>query len=250
MQGNIIDIYYFSGTGNTLLVVNEIAKALQQHGKEVNLYKITDNDPSTINLKHVIGLAFPVAVFSTYPFVWDFINKLPLTDGTEIFMLDSLAGFSGGMVGPLKKALNKKGYNTIGACEFIMPGNYGKAIPSPIKIKKKITNMRAKAAKFTELLLSGKARWHRIPLLSDLVRLLSRSKKPWKSIGKNITIDKNLCNKCGVCAKLCPTKCIKMQDYPEKQDGCVACMRCVAFCPQNAILYKGKQKRYNVSQYE
>ena len=250
MQGNIIDIYYFSGTGNTLLVVNEVAKTLRQHGKEVNLYKITHHDPRMINLKHVIGLAFPVAVFSTYPFVWDFINKLPQASGTEVFMLDSLAGFSGGIVGPLKKVLNKKGYNTIGACEFIMPGNYGKSIPSPEKIKKKIINMRKKTAKFAELLLAGKAHWRRIPWLSDLVRLLSRSKKPWRSMSKNITIDKNFCNKCGACTMLCPIKCIKMQDYPEKQDGCVACMRCVAFCPQNAILYKGKQTRYNASQYE
>lgn len=250
MNENIIDIYYFSGTGNTLLVVNEVAKALQQHGKEVNLYKITNSDPTTINLKHVIGLAFPVAVFSTYPFVWDFINKLPHTNGTEIFMLDSLAGFSGGIVGPLKKVLHKKGYETIGAYEFIMPGNYGKAIPSPTKIRKKIAKMQTKAAKFAELLIAGKTHWYRIPWLSDLVRLLSRSNKPWQSMSKNITINKNLCNKCGICARLCPTKCIKMRDYPEKQDGCVACMRCVAFCPQNAILYKSKQTRYNASHYE
>lgn len=244
MKGNIIDIYYFSGTGNTLLVVNEVAKTLQQHGKEVNLYKITNSDPATINLRHVIGLAFPVAVFSTYPFVWDFINKLPHTNDTEIFMLDSLAGFSGGIVGPLKKVLQKKGYHPIGANEFIMPGNYGKAIPSPTKIREKIAKMRTKAAKFAKLLITGKTHWYRVPWVSDLVRLLSRSNKPWQSMSKNITIDKNLCNKCGICARICPTQCIKMQGFPVKQNGCVACMHCVAFCPQNAILYKEKQVRY------
>lgn len=248
MQANIIDIYYFSGTGNTLLVVEDVAKILRQHGKEVNLYKIT-NASGAINLQHAIGLAFPVAAFSTYPFVWDFINNLPTTHNTEVFMLDSLAGFSGGIVGPLKKVLVKKGYNPIGACEFIMPGNYGRTIPSLRKIRNKIANMRIKAAHFVKLLLDGKAHWRRVPLFSDLIRLISRSNKPWRAMSQSITIDKNLCNKCGVCVRLCPTKCIAMQGFPVKQDGCVACMRCVAFCPQNAILYKNNQKRYNAAKF-
>lgn len=42
------------------------------------------------------------------------------------------------------------------------------------------------------------------------------------------------------CAKLCPINNIEMQQYPLKYDRYVSCMRCVAFCPYNAILRKSK----------
>ncbi|MCE5213400.1 MAG: hypothetical protein LLF83_01595 [Methanobacterium sp.] len=51
---------------------------------------------------HIIGLGFPIAELSTYEFVWKFIKSLPLSEGTEIFMVDTLAGFSGGIVGPVR----------------------------------------------------------------------------------------------------------------------------------------------------
>lgn len=47
-------------------------------------------------------MGFPVAVLSTYPFVWNFITSLASAFGTEIFMVDTLGGFSGGIVGPVR----------------------------------------------------------------------------------------------------------------------------------------------------
>lgn len=71
-------------------------------GLNVNLFHLEKSDPQKTNLSHTIGLAFPVAVQSTYPFVWQFIRNLPEAKGTPVFMVDTLAGFSGGIVGPLK----------------------------------------------------------------------------------------------------------------------------------------------------
>jgi len=47
------------------------------------------------------------------------------------------------------------------------------------------------------------------------------------------------CTKCGLCAKLCPVNNIEMKEFPEFKDKCVMCMRCKAFCPQQAI-YQGE----------
>ena len=70
-------IYYFSGTGNTLLVVKKMQEVFEQHGSTVHLYRIETADPNTINVQHTIGLGFPVAEQGTYPFVWDFIRSFP-----------------------------------------------------------------------------------------------------------------------------------------------------------------------------
>ncbi|MPN10890.1 hypothetical protein SDC9_158187 [bioreactor metagenome] len=43
------------------------------------------------------------------------------------------------------------------------------------------------------------------------------------------------CNKCGLCAKLCPVNAIEADNPSETdKDKCITCMRCIAVCPQNA----------------
>ena len=167
-----VDIYYFSGTGNTFLAVKELARRLEERHKHVRLFSIEESDPSQIELTHTIGLAFPVAVFSTYPFVWNFIDNLPQTVGTEIFMLDTLAMFSGGIVGPLKKVLKQKGYKTIGAREIKMPSNYGRFIPNEVKKEVMISQAMREVRNYAEDLFYNRAHWRRIFLLSDKVLLL------------------------------------------------------------------------------
>ncbi len=243
MQNNI-DIYYFSGTGNTLIIVEELCKTLRELGKNVNLMRMETADPRNINIKHTLGLAFPVAAFSTFPLVWEFVHSLSRGNGCEVFMLDTLGGFSGGLVGPMKKVLLKNSYLPIGAKEIVMPSNFGK-IESPEKIEQKKAKALAKVKAYAENLVTGKTRWNRLPILGDLVGLLGRSKYPWRFMGKKIQIHNTKCSKCGLCAKLCPIRLIEMQDFPVKHDGCQVCMRCIAFCPEQAISFSNKfKKRY------
>jgi len=103
-----IDLYFFSGTGNTFLAVKKMQKTFEKNGINVNLYRIEDSDPEKVNLDHTIGLGFPIAELSTYDFVWKFMKSLPQTNGTEIFMVDTLAGFSGGLLAHFEKLLKRK----------------------------------------------------------------------------------------------------------------------------------------------
>lgn len=54
-------------------------------------------------------------------------------------------------------------------------------------------------------------------------------------------IDKELCTKCGLCAKDCPSFVIDMKDYPvQERDGCLKCSHCLAICPEGALSILGK----------
>jgi ferredoxin len=248
MGQKTIDFYFFSGTGNTLLAVEEMKKVFINNNYIVNIFSIIKSNPSNINTKNIIGLAFPVAMQSTFPFVWEFIKKLPKVNKTKIFMVDTMHSFSGAIVGPLKKVLKKKGYETIGAKEIIMVRNLYTSKKNKIINAKKIEKGLKKAEEYANDIIQNKSRWPRIPVLSDLFYFLVSRKILWKllsKIGLQYKIDKTQCTKCRLCVKLCPVKNITFKDYPVFDKKCQQCLRCIMFCPTYAIyLPKVKYLKY------
>jgi flavodoxin len=161
-----IDIYFFSGTGNTLLVVRKMQEVFMENGIDTHLYPIEDSKLQDVDLDHTLGVAFPVAILSTYNFVWDFVRSLPEARGTKIFMVDTLGGFSGGVVGSMREKVKKKGYNPIGAKEIIMPLNVF-YIQDEDTCQGKVAKGLVEARKYALNLIDGEAAWSRIPVLSD-----------------------------------------------------------------------------------
>ena len=100
-----VDFYVFSGTGNTLLVVQEMQKVFEEHGWATQRFRMEQTPPAGVALDRTLGLAFPVAAQSTYPLVWRFCEGLPRAEGTPVFMIDTMMGYSGGIVGPLRTLL-------------------------------------------------------------------------------------------------------------------------------------------------
>ncbi|MFH0947762.1 MAG: EFR1 family ferrodoxin [Elusimicrobiota bacterium] len=251
MKFEAIDFYYFSGTGNTLLVVKKMRDVFVKNKINTNLYKIEKTDPKKINPNFTIGLAFPVECFSTFPFVWKFLKSLPSVNGTDIFMVDTLGGASGGIVGPLKKILIKKGYNPIGAAEIQMPANIF-YVQKESNNRKKIEKGLLKAENYAADLINGKSKWCRVPILSDIVYFASTALTKlfdWQPHQKwfLFKVDKSKCTRCGICTKLCPVSNIEMQEYPVYGMKCQYCLRCVSFCPEQSIPcffnHKGKPYR-------
>lgn len=249
-----VDFYFFSGTGNTLLVVEKMQEIFQENGIRVNLHKIEESHPEDIDLNHTIGLGFPIAELSTYNFVWKFIRALPETDqNTEIFMVDTLAGFSGGIVGPVHEIVRKKGYKPIGAEEIVMPPNIF-YIQDDETCQEKVQKGLQKAEKYAMDIIGGKSKWGRIPVISDAVYYTSIAglKVTESNLNQKLlrleTNDEE-CRRCGICVKLCPVDNITMGEgeTPEHGFNCEYCLRCTSFCPRAAIScplnYKGKTYR-------
>jgi flavodoxin/ferredoxin len=241
------DIYYFSGTGNTLLVVKKIKEVFEEKNVKTNLFRIEDSDPKEINLHHTIGLGFPVAGSSTYPFIWKFIKELPEVNGTDIFMVDTLGAYSGGIVGPLRKVLEKKGYKPIGAYEIKMPNNFY-LIDEDHKNRTKIEEGVTSAENYAIDLMEGNVSWGRVPVFSDIIYHISVVS--WKCFGTKFIqkklgfkVDETKCNNCYICMDLCPINNIKKDKYPKHQLKCQFCMRCSSFCHGQAISTFNKDKK-------
>lgn len=237
MEFGNIDFYYFSGTGNTLLVVRAMRDVLAETGSAVRLFPIEKSNPEDLNFENITGLAFTVAAQSTYPFVWRFVENMPAAAGTPVFMVDTMGMFSGGIVGPLRKMLEARGYRPIGAKEIIMPANFLCRSIDENRKNAKIDKGLETARQYARQLLSGKIRWRRMPVFSDMICMMSRSGLVWNFMRNRLrfSVDQLKCGKCKLCVKLCPVDNIGMKDYPEHGDHCELCMRCFSFCPNQAI---------------
>lgn len=236
-----IILYYFSGTGNTLLVARKIQETFQSQAYEVELRKII----KVIQEREVdlpddchIGIVVPVALQSTFPIVWDFVEKLPSGKNRKIFLADTMEAYSGGIVGPMKKILQKKGYQCIGACEFKMASSMQKSSQKIENDKKKNKEALPQAEAYVYALISEKTKWKRIPILSDAMRSISKGKLIWIKNSEGIHTEDDLCIQCKLCEKNCPMQAIHFENNHMiiNHKICISCMRCANYCPKHAIM--------------
>ena len=244
-----LDFACFSGTGNTLRVARRMAETFRQRGVTVRLHRMEATDPGALGSGGAVGLACPVAAQGTYPFVWAFVRALPPGAGRPAFFVDTLAHFSGGLVGPMRRIVAARGYRPLGACEIRMPNNFFPWFVSAETGARKVARGLDRAGAFANALLDGRTRWGRVPLLSDAMGLSSQSGWAWALLRRvrRLKLDAEACTKCGLCARLCPVANIRQEDGPPTFGSrCVLCMRCAAYCPAGAVTSGfGARARYH-----
>jgi NAD-dependent dihydropyrimidine dehydrogenase PreA subunit/flavodoxin len=239
-------IYWFSGSGNSLLIAIEIKEYLCSNGFTAELFPMERTDPATVDTAAFVGFVVPVAGQGTYPLVWDFLKGLPETKGTPCFWVDTQGLYSGGVLGPAKKIVKRKGYIPVAAIEIKMPNIFMKSSRSPEKEKKLVEKGKARAREFCDGLVAGRGKkWWDIPVYSTFMSLFYRS---WRvlSIYRKMfpmAIDPDKCKHCGTCIRLCPVGNLKMngKSVPEIGDSCLLCLRCFEFCPAGAITIGSKR---------
>jgi len=259
-----VDLYHFSGTGNTLLIVQSMARTFLDRGVAVRLHPIETTDSFRIAISDTLGLAFPVAVQSTYPFVWRFINALPKGEGKPAFFVDTLAGYSGGIVRPLRDLLLRKGYVPLGAKEIIMPNNLSKTPASETANASIIRKGMDQAIAFAAALATNRTEW-KTGFLTEYgmlfmyllaIGMMSKPVQHLLSKAVFLNIDAKRCARCHLCVSLCPVGNIRLPDgkrdsVPKIGNTCQLCMRCVAYCPSSAIHFgrwnRGGERYHAVS---
>ncbi|MDR1122973.1 MAG: EFR1 family ferrodoxin [Endomicrobium sp.] len=241
MKSKTVDIYCFTGTGNTYLVAKKIANDLQDNGYLTNVKNMTKFEPQKIDLSHTIGIGFTVVFWNTFPVVKDFINSLPQGNNTEIFVFTTMGDFSLNAATNFGCILKNKGYDVIGAKDFLMPNNFI-AIQKKEKNIFKIEKAYKKIEIFAKQLIDGNAKSCKTNLffkffftITNFITNRWRIKIFQKIIKFDLNKDK--CIKCKLCFEICPVKNIQIKnDYPIfKEMKCQLCMRCISYCPTHAI---------------
>jgi NAD-dependent dihydropyrimidine dehydrogenase PreA subunit/flavodoxin len=251
-----IDYFVFSGTGNTLLIAREVAAGLEEKGCRVTLRKMEDGAPSSIAADHVVGLAFPMAFFSSYPLVLDFINRLPKGNGQKLFITVSMAGSGLGAEAKFRSLISAKGYQPAAFAYFLMPSNYNNKVLPVKKNEALVAAAKENARKFAADFADGRAAWgFGIPPLSSFWHWFVTSGKAMRLFYKMfpLEIDNEKCVKCMRCMENCPAGAIdqNIESLFINRTKCQNCQRCVGFCPAGAIVVPGKPAaQYRAMEFE
>ena len=249
-----IQIYYFSGTGNTAFIVNKIAEELRVLGNEVNVNSCEEHK----NIKcdfDMLGIAFPI--HSSYaPKVFsNFLDKIPKNDGAYLFGIVTSGYVAGDVLAFEGKKLERKGYLPFLYRNIIIGNNLHLPILCPLKVtkKQKIDKRLIRIeSQINDIVLKINNRTKDIRgnnLLGILFGVSQRSigKVHEKLIFKGFISDEK-CTKCKWCIKNCPTNNIVLiDDRIIFEDRCIICMRCYNFCPNKSIQITNKTK--NTSKY-
>lgn len=202
---------------------------------------------------HLLGLAFPTHGFTAPWRVIHFALKLPRRRGTHAFVTPTRAGirivwFIPGLEGTagylIGLILLLKGYCLRGVQGIDMPSNWMSLHWGlhPTNVSAIIERARVKTAAWFKGLLAGRRRLGGIiPLLLGIA--LIPVSLGYLLYGRfflaKIFFASEKCDGCGLCAKNCPTRSLRMEGgrnpRPYWSFSCESCMRCMGFCPRQAV---------------
>lgn len=255
-KGQKTIITWFSGTGSTKYVAEEVSKAIALEGIETHIIEMRHDQMGPFDLSDVdfLFVLFAVHAFGAPELVHRWLKNLPIGSGTKAVVL-SVSG--GGEVWPntscrseVIKSLEKKEYPVVYERMLVMPCNM-LLESEPDLLSRLMAMLPLKIEDIKQDLLGSVVR--RSPLRLSQVFLSPISaleRKGVKGACKNFEITEK-CSHCGHCMKACPAGNIKEneQGIPEFGENCLLCLRCIYSCPAHAI-EAPKYKKWLVSAYD
>ena len=239
-------IFYFSGTGNTRWVAQQIAEAL---GEE--LYYIPDlirtqRYEFTLQKEERIGFCFPTHGWQPPRIVREFISQLRVENGKRdiyCWALTTCGDNMGEAMTILNKELTSIGLQADTQFSVIMPESYVclpfmKTDPEE-KERWKIENAQRQLHHIISILKDRKRGIIELekgatPRLYSYVIGGYFNKR--MITDKKFTVDESVCINCGKCVKVCPVDNIKGTPPEWLHNGrCTSCLACYHYCPVHAI---------------
>ncbi|MCX6653642.1 MAG: EFR1 family ferrodoxin [Candidatus Bathyarchaeota archaeon] len=257
---NNTEIYYFSGTGNSL----HIAKELQKRIPKTKLTPILSlvNKESIKTTTETVGLCFPQYASMAPKIVEKFIEKLNLESAEYIFAVATRGRTECWAFREIDKILEKQGRSLDSFFVITMPSSSAAILEDPEAqiTGDKIASLEAKAQNrldSIQRIVAGKERNRDedlsavmpppsilvpfLPVINLLIPILLPIGKMVESRFDFYHDDR--CNGCGLCETVCLAGKVRMVDGRpvwSKDVKCYGCLGCFNFCPVESIQIKSK----------
>ena len=235
-------LFFFSGTGNTRWVAEQIAQAI---GEEQVFIPdaIRDNKYDyTIDDKETIGFCFPTHGWQPPRIVREFISKLKV-ESRYCWAVTTCGDNMGETMTILNKDLAKVGLRASALFSVIMPESYV-CLPfmytdTEEKEHQKIAKARQQLPHIIECIRNRRTGVEELEkgatprLYSYVIGGYFNAKMV---TDKKFTVDEDVCIKCGKCVKVCPVDNIQGTPPEWIHNGrCTSCLACYHYCPTHAI---------------
>lgn len=257
------EVYYFSGTSNSLFTAWEIARRL--NGKLIPIPQVM----SDANIKtdaDIVGIVFPV-YYATNDcgvplIIGRFINKTEGLTSKYVFAVCTCGSMPGTTIENIAKLIKSQGGELAAGFTLKMSNE----TLTPEKQEKESAAQKEKLDAICGYILAGRKgkmetrgilrKTALAPLLYLAIKpafnrryrkLSGSTHLPFKELiplaDRSFQVSEK-CSGCGICARLCPVDNIKIVDRrPEWQHHCETCYACYAWCPQGAV--GGEIVKYN-----
>lgn len=240
------EIYYFSGTGNSLHAARELRKRIPET-ELILIVSLLDRNIIKTNAD-TVGFIFPIHLAMAPAPVIEFVKKMDLKSAEYIFAVATRAGSQHRAFIDLENILKKKGKTLDSFFSLNMPSNdpkfEGWKPATQEEIRKLESDIQNKLDSIQEIILK-KEKIHEedtefitpmpaFPILSIFLPFLSRF------YNVEFYADSK-CIRCGTCEKVCLSGKVKMIDEKpvwQKDVQCFFCHACLNYCPQHAVQIK------------
>jgi len=268
-----VDVYYFSGTGNSLVVARDIAE--KTCGKLIAIPSVMNKDKIKTD-DELIGVVFPVHGICRIPSIVErFFGKLDDVNSKYIFAVTTYGSMAGGVVKSFAEIVKSCGGKLSAGFAVHMPMNN---ITIPFMYSGKVGIKEEKLFKdwhkkvnficeYVSARREGKfevsnkllvslfypidriyGRWRIESKYNKLTNSHLSADELWPSIDASFYSDEK-CDGCAICSRICPVNNIKMvNDAPSWQHHCERCFACLQWCPKEAIQFDKDsigRKRYH-----
>jgi ferredoxin len=256
-----MQIYYFSGAGNTLFVARELQRRME--GTELGPIVGAIKRGKLKAEAESVGILFPIHAFSIPVYIEEFLAKLDLSSASYIFALatrecsDKVFSDIDGIIAPQGKSLSAS-FAVEMPCSYIPIFT----IPKESVIEKMESRLQQRLDEIQGVIARKEAsRIKDSPLVYLLGHVLYPPITDWYRNRRFVDMQASYfaddrCQGCGTCERVCLTGRIRLEDRrPTWRDSrCAHCFACLHWCPSEAIQIRKrnteKKSRYHHARIE
>lgn len=240
------EIYYFSGTGNSLSVARDISNKID--GELISAVSVSDKDTIAPDAD-AIGFVFPIYDFKHPKVIDNLLGKINGIDSKYIFAVCTYGIAPSTSLINFGKAIESYGgklslgfaiampHNGIGSSSFSkgdhekMYGAWQKKLGA---VSEDIINKRGGKIEKSNLFFNFLSPRLMISVLPSLFIFFKEViTKGMASLKLNYN---EKCDGCAICEKVCPMANINiLEDRPIWGDNCAICFACYHWCPKGAV---------------
>ena len=239
-------IIYFSQTGNTRRVAEEIRQGILTGAEDCQLVALGEVDPSSLGSYDLVGLGCPVFYYQEPLHVREFIAQLPMLPDRQWFVYCTHGAIMGVTLHSMADGLKRKGIRVIGFHDTYA-GATLPFYPYPMLTAGHPDETDLEEARIFGKLVGERGR-HLVADDSVSFETPPTVPQEWsdnaerftpdflKKIFPALSINSALCSRCYECQAACPVSGIDIDaDPPQIQNPCIYCWNCANICPEAAI---------------